>query len=536
MRAIAFVFLSMVLGASFAQEASFSISVVEVTEQIEGPGIQSFVSARIEDKVLFLGGRTDGLHRRQPWASFQEVGNNTTAYVLDLGTGETWEASLEGLEVSLFEQLQSTNQQFIQNEGLLITTGGYGYSGQSQDHITFPGLVVIECEPLIEAILQGLSGDSLLEFFHRIEDPYFAVTGGYLGWMDGVYYLAGGQYFEGRYNPMGPDHGPGFTQEYSERIKRFALEETDGTWSFTALETWEGGEDLHRRDYNMVPQIFPGGVNGFTMFSGVFQISEDVPWLNSVNVNEDGFELNNDFDQMLSQYHSAHMPVYDEQSEAMHTIFFGGMSRFYYNDGELWDDPNVPFVTTISRVTRHADGSMTELKIGDMPDLLGSSAEFIPDPSVPSVFSGIIDLQSLPEEPVLVGHIFGGIESSQPNIFFINNGTESEATQRVFEVYVHNGATGIEEVPVLAEDYFHPVLYPNPSTGEVTLEFRSPSADEVVCELHDSTGKFIETLVVTDPVSDWHAYKMDLSEYAAGIYFIRLASRGKSTDLRVVLQ
>ena len=51
---------------------------------------------------------------------------------------------------------------------------------------------------------------------------------------------------------------------------------------------------------------------------------------------------------------------YDATENRMHTIFFGGISRYYYSgDGVLIDDPNVPFVNTISNVVmRRGDGAM----------------------------------------------------------------------------------------------------------------------------------------------------------------------------------
>ncbi|MBK6445932.1 MAG: hypothetical protein IPF81_11780 [Bacteroidetes bacterium] len=47
------------------------------------PGLQSFVHAQVDGKWLLIGGRTDGLHQRQPFASFAVAGNNTNIYVVD---------------------------------------------------------------------------------------------------------------------------------------------------------------------------------------------------------------------------------------------------------------------------------------------------------------------------------------------------------------------------------------------------------------------------------------------------------------------
>ena len=80
-----------------------------------------------------------------------------------------------------------------------------------------------------------INGEAITSFFRQISHPKMAVTGGYVGYLDSVVYLAGGQYFEGRYNPMGPDHGPGFTQEYTNEIRKFKIEDEKGLRFFLLL-------------------------------------------------------------------------------------------------------------------------------------------------------------------------------------------------------------------------------------------------------------------------------------------------------------
>lgn len=45
--------------------------------------VQSYAYGQYDGKWLIIGGRTDGLHRRQPFASFSESGNNRTLLVID---------------------------------------------------------------------------------------------------------------------------------------------------------------------------------------------------------------------------------------------------------------------------------------------------------------------------------------------------------------------------------------------------------------------------------------------------------------------
>ena len=53
------------------QKSPFIIRLQQV-EIDQLPALQSFAYATWQDKWLLVGGRKDGLHRRQPWAAFDE--------------------------------------------------------------------------------------------------------------------------------------------------------------------------------------------------------------------------------------------------------------------------------------------------------------------------------------------------------------------------------------------------------------------------------------------------------------------------------
>ena len=225
------------------------------------------------------------------------------AYVIDPVTQQVWSASISTLPQALFEQLQSTNMEFVQRGETLYVIGGYGYSPTASDHITYPNLTAIDLPGAMDAIRNG---ETIAPFFRQIIDPRMEVTGGQLGRIADHFFLVGGQRFIGRYNPMGPDFGPGFVQEYTNAIRKFRIDD-DGT-NMTIADYTEVVDtmELHRRDYNMVPQVFPDGSKGYTVFSGVFQYAADVPWLNTVDINGSGWNVVPVFEQLLNQYHTAH--------------------------------------------------------------------------------------------------------------------------------------------------------------------------------------------------------------------------------------
>lgn len=401
--------------------------------QIEGlNGKQSFAIGQNEGKWLIIGGRKDGLHRRQPWATFDSEGQNNLMIVVDPVRMLSWSAPLSSLPVSIQEQLTSTNMEFYQEGDFLYIIGGYGYSKTMDDHITYPYMTALKVPEVIKAIIKG---DSLTAWFRQIKDEQFAVTGGYLNKIYHTFYLTGGQRFDGRYNPMGH---PSYVQAYTNSIRKFKLLDNGSKISITHLTTITDTVNLHRRDYNVIPQILPDGQEGLTAFSGVFQVDADLPFLNCVNIDSTGYHVNNDFSQYYNQYHCAHIPLYSADSNEMHNLFFGGIAQYSDSAGIRIKNDNVPFVKTITRVTRDRYGIMTEYILPvAMPSYLGAGSEFIPVRNLPTYENGVIKLDEIQRDSLLIGYIFGGISSTQAEIFWSNNGTQSTASNVIYKVYLN---------------------------------------------------------------------------------------------------
>lgn len=415
----------------------YSISLEPIV--IDGfSGLQSFAAGQHDGKWVLIGGRTDGLHRMQPFASFAASGSNTNIFVIDPESRKSLFVSVSGLSAALSEQLQATNMQFIQRDNMLYLIGGYGYSLTARTHVTHDKLTALKVDCLISAVQKG---NEISPCFRQITNPAFAVTGGQIGRIGDSYFLVGGQRFEGRYNPMGPDHGPGFKQYYTDQIRKFRLIDDGKSLSVEIAAAVTDKASLHRRDFNMLPQIFPGGVLGFTVFSGVFQIGADIPFLNTVNIYGDKHQVNNSFTQHLNHYHSAKVAMHDAANQKMESIFFGGISQYEESAVGFTRNDDVPFTKVISKVTRDKDGKLSETKLGDMPGFLGAGAEFLIDPKVPTYENEIVNSNKLRGGRVLLGYIVGGIDSAQKSIFFRNSGGESSASPRVFRVWLTERST-----------------------------------------------------------------------------------------------
>lgn len=522
--------LAFAINAS-AQTAPFQVAITPMNITNLG-GLQSFAWGQHNGKWLIIGGRLDGLHRRQPFAAFDSAGNNNQVIVIDPIAKQKWSTSLYSLPASMQEQLSSTNMEFYQDGDYLYMAGGYGYSKTQNDHITFPNLSAVNVPNVINAVINGTS---ITSNFRQITDTMFAVTGGYLNKIYNTYYLTGGQKFIGRYNPMGPNNGPGFFQAYTNAIRKFTINDNGTSITVTHQPEIYDAANLHRRDFNVVPQIMPNGQEGLTAFSGVFQVGANLPFLNCVNIDSSGYSVNNNFTQYYNHYHCAHIPLYSALENKMHTVFFGGIAQYYDNNGTLVKDDNVPFVKTIARVSRDANGIMTEYKLPiEMPSLLGAGSEFIPLENLSIFNNDVIKLDNISYDTTLVGYIYGGISSSAANVFFANGNDLSTASSEIFKVYIiKNKPVDIPKTETL--NTLKAQVFPTPNDGNFNLKFNLRVQSVVKIKTHNSLGKLIDSIVLKDLQTGENSYSNN-KMLNKGIYFITIETSYETTTLKITIE
>jgi hypothetical protein len=449
------------------------------------PGLHSYAFAQHDGKWLIIGGRKDGLHARQPFNAFPQAQNNTTAYVIDVNAQQFWSSSITTLPTAIAEQLQCTNMNFHQVADTLYIIGGYSFSTTANDHKTFDNLTTVQVSSVINAIINS---SSITPYFKQIADTAFAVTGGHLTKLGNEFYLVGGHRFDGRYNPMG---NPTYTQAYTNQIRKFTVDNSGSGLSFANYSTITDPVHLRRRDYNLLPQIFPNGEEGMTISSGVFQLGVDLPFLYPVDITASGHTPITTFSQYLSHYHSAFACLYDSNANAMHNIFFGGMSQYYYQNGSLIQDNGVPFVKTISRLTRSADGMLQEFQLPlEMPALKGASAEFILNNQLPHTASDIIKLSAIQQDTILIGHIYGGLLSPSLNPFSVNQTSTTSADNSIYAVrLISNNPTGVQAID--GKNPYEVTLRTNQIDTDIQLSFTLSRSVPVRYFMTNNLGQII---------------------------------------------
>lgn len=515
---------------SFGQQFPFDIAI----DSIEIPqlgGLQSYSVAQANGKWLIIGGRLDGLHQRQPWASFDRAGNNTQLVVIDPISKEKWTAPLTSLSQNLQEQLSATNMAFYQVEDDLFLAGGYGFSARSDDHKTFPFLTVVKVSAVIEAIQNESPIDS---YFKQIADEKMAVTGGKLQQIDGVFYLVGGHRFDGRYNPM---NNPTFTQTYTNAIRKFTVERGDTADRIVHVKEIYSSKYLHRRDLNVLPQILPNGNQGLVVFSGVFQEDVDLPYLTSVVIDSDSFNVQPDFAQYYNHYHCAAISLFDAEQNNMHNLFFGGISQYYDSSGFIVQDNDVPFVKTIACVSRDKNGWMQEFKFPiSMPAYLGAASEFIVNPTLQTFSNGTIQLNSFTSDTTLLGYIYGGIQSSAANIFWVNTGVESKASNLIYPVYLLKNESAKTNLNSQSSNTFQLQIYPNPVEDELSVSFTVPTAGNVEITVENLMGEIAFTRTLKNVSAGEYFRKIRFKNLNRGaIYYIKVTINGKTVTQKMLV-
>ncbi len=513
---------------SFAQQ-QFSVELDEIT--IPGfPALHSGAHAELDNKWIFIGGRNNGLHGFQTANSFPFYGVNNTIYVVDLGTMDIYSYSCDSLSEDIREAITSSNMQFFQDGNTLYMQGGYGWKETLQQFVTFTTLTAIDLPGLVNAVMNGTS---ITSFFRQVTDEQLAITGAHMQKLNNKFQIVFGHRFDGTYSHN--QVGNFFTQTYNNSLRSFTINDDGTNLSVSDFTEQTDTNNFHRRDYNLVPQIFPDRAEGFTAFSGVFQKGINIPYFTTIDINSTGATHVPGFNQNLSQYHSAVVPLYDSVGNTMHSLFFGGMSMYKLDTvtNALITDSLVPFVSTISKVTRNAENTLTEYLLPDsMPGFLGSNAHFIPLPAIEKYDNKVLKLNTISGR-TLIGHIVGGIESPEKNISETDP-TVSIASARVFEVYIETSPVSVAEIQV--KEPVKLSVYPNPANDNITIEINAEGKENVEVILMNSHGLVIEKYLSQKSFSGNKKLTKNIAALPAGLYYVALQTDKFSRAQRLVVK
>ena len=230
------------------------------------------------------------------------------------------------------------------------------------------------------------------------ESPQVQSTGGELVKLDdGFFYLIGGHVFTGTYRGFeAADEKNTFdaSQTYLGEIRKLRLTITrPGKLAVSLVETFKDPE-FARRDFNAGPTILEDGKSlGGAVYGGVFT-KDQLNFTHPVSISSGSPpKVDDGFEQKMSAYSCATMLFYDPASSGMYTTFFGGISRWRWNDAKrqfvlapvLGDKTRqteyldgMPWINEISTLVRSKGKTFESVQQENrLPGYLGTNAAFL---------------------------------------------------------------------------------------------------------------------------------------------------------------
>jgi len=261
-----------------------------------------------------------------------------------------------------------------------------------------------------------------------------------------------------------------------------------------------------------------------------------LPYLTPIDITSSSVQHIAGFNQNLNQYETAAMPVYDSINNYMHTIFFGGMSLYTFDtvNQVLVQDTLIPFVKTISKISRDGAGNLSEYKLPvNMPSLMGTNARFIPDSNTFIRHQSVIDLNSLAGN-TRVGWIINGIQSDSANIADADPEGSSRPNPLVYEVWIDVSPDEVKDVP-LSNSILGLNVYPNPTAHTAYIDFTMNENGKGNVEVVDANGRLMKRFSFSGKKSEAIHIPVSTSSYAPGLYTCIIKTAGGVKRARFVV-
>jgi hypothetical protein len=180
---------------------------------------------------------------------------------------------------------------------------------------------------------------------------------------------------------------------------------------------------------------------------------------------------------------------------------------------------------------------MTEYKLPiQMPEYLGAGAEYIPIESLARYKNGVLKLDSILNDTTLIGYIYGGINSSAPNIFFINTGTQSSSSSQIFKVYlIKNTEVGIDQLNTQSTNSLKLQVYPNPNRGVLYLQFNMDKLETTKLSMYDMYGRLIDTEILEGLKIGNNYFEKPIRNLENGLEFILILETSSSKSIQKII-
>ncbi len=420
----------MALGANPGEVQDFiQMSLEPVSLGFDIPDLQSAAYATYEDQWLIFGGRKSGLHsmNNDPVA-FPKLTANDSIWVIDLA-----QQSSIGFPIPAeYRQFLAAGSMLHYQEGTTLhVSGGFTYTDTTTVSTwTSDRYFEIDIPGMISYVQSGGTSPTFDQvILKEASDPFLQVTGGEMMVSNDNIYLVGGQNYVGAYIP-------GNNGIYTSALRKFNITGSPGNWVVSGKDSIVDSVRLHRRDYTLAEVITADTDSiGAVVYGGVFT-KNDMAYQSPVYINGLGSgQATATLDQQTLQNFNLYSAAKVESvlafgdSKVNRVSILGGISYQAYNADSggvytpFWT-LSLPFSNVIS--TYYTDGESSTIELVQlppnklMPGYLGSNAVFFRlSQFLYGDSDSVLDLNKIfpgnETGPVLVGYMFGGIDSPVPN-------------------------------------------------------------------------------------------------------------------------
>ncbi len=420
---------------------------VEATEDASAdfpgvPRLQSFAWAQWDGKWILIAGRNGGYHGvGQGDVDFPRAKSNQEIWVIQppgadpaKEPAKVYSFPIAELPASLNpikDQWVATNLLHFQDKDTLYLVGGYGQNSAG-DMVTFPLVSSVNLPALVAGVMRHQ--DTFSKTISWAESPLVQSAGGALLKLDdGFFYLIGGHVFMGSYRSFeaaDEKTSPKASQTYLSEIRKLRLAPGKGNkLEVSLVETFKDPE-FARRDLNANLTVLPDGKSlGAAVYGGVFT-KDQLNFTHPVFMSSTAApKVDTGFDQKMSAYSCATMLLFNPASSSMYTTFFGGISRWRWNDtshafiqAPLLGDKSkqtdyldgMPWIDEISTLI-NTQGKISEIVQQDnrLLGYVGTNAAFMPAAGLKRMREDatVFDLTQFRGKRLLAGYIYGGIRA-----------------------------------------------------------------------------------------------------------------------------
>jgi hypothetical protein len=162
----------------------------------------------------------------------------------------------------------------------------------------------------------------------------------------------------------------------------------------------------------------------------------------------------------------------------------------------------------------------------------------IPNENLPKYSNGVIKLDELNNDTTLIGYIYGGINSTAANIFFINNGTQSTASSQIFKVLLTKNKT--LSTHVLNEQSlgtFQIKVYPNPNNGDFVVIYNLTKTSDVKFSIYSIEGKKIEDQVFKNQLLGENTFSKHVRGITkGGTYILKIETDYEKAIQQIIIE